>query len=139
MKSPEGAPAPGELFSAEDFFEGPRRRLSRPQPTAALDAYTLSLEIELVDRDRQSDERQTTLGRVPASPSRNDNRSTRVLVGDASRALLNHVTSSRYRQECTNAMRRPHREWRLRAKVGLLRRRALTVRKLFQGGMMDCL
>ena len=133
LKSPEGAPAPGELFSTYTrFFEGPRRRPTKPQPTAALDAYTLSLEIELY---RPVDGRHSPWADVPASAI-----AERQSVYSGTGVL---------REQCyefpipAGVFERvddlTSRSWRLRAKVMASRRVGgrLQFAKLFQGGVMD--
>ncbi len=134
VRSPEGAPAPGELFSTYTrFFEGPRRRPTKPQPTAALDAYTLSLEIELY---RTVNERHSPWADVPASAI-------------AERQSVYSGTGVLREQECyeflipAGVFERvddlTSRSWRLRAKVMASRRVGgrLQFAKLFQGGVMD--
>ena len=134
VKSPEGAPVPGELFSTYTrFFEGPRRRPTKPQPTAALDAYTLSLEIELY---RTVNERHSPWADVPASAI-------------AERQSVYSGTGVLREQECyefpipAGVFERvddlTSRSWRLRAKVMASRRVGgrLQFAKLFQGGVMD--
>ena len=133
LKSPEGAPAPGELFSTYTrFFEGPRRRPTRPEPTAALDAYTLSLEIELY---RPVDGRHSPWADVSASAI-----AERQSVYSGTGVL---------REQCyefpipAGVFERvddlTSRSWRLRAKVMASRRVGgrLQFAKLFQGGVMD--
>ena len=138
VRSPEGSPAPGELFSTYTrFFEGPRRRPTRPEPTAALDAYTLSLEIELY---RTVNERHSPWADVPASAI-----AERQSVYSGTGVLREQSSS----QPCyefpipAGVFERvddlTSRSWRLRAKVMASRRVGgrLQFAKLFQGGVLD--
>ena len=138
LKSPEGAPAPGELFSTYTrFFEGPRRRPTRPEPTAALDAYTLSLEIELY---RTVNERHSPWADVPASAiaERQSVYSGTGVLREQSSSLPCYefpIPAGVFERvdDLTS------RSWRLRAKVMASRRVGgrLQFAKLFQGGVMD--
>ena len=137
LKSPEGAPAPGELFSTYTrFFEGPRRR-PRPEPTTALDAYTLSLEIELY---KPVDGRQSRWADVPASAmaERQSVYSGTGVLREQSSSLPCYefpIPAGVFERvdDLTS------RSWRLRAKVMASRRVGgrLQFAKLFQGGVMD--
>ena len=140
VKSPEGAPAPGELFSMYTrFFEGPRRRPARPEPTAALDAYTLSLEIELF---RTVDGRHSGFYNLAASDiaERQSVYSGTGVLREQSSSLTCcefPIPAGVFERVDDLTDRGP--PWRLRAKVMASRRVGgrLQFAKLFQGGVMD--
>ena len=142
VKSPEGSPAPGELFSTYTryFPEGPRRRPARPEPTTALDAYTLSLELELWKRTPAPAQKGRRRRRAP-TPQKTEIKSiwvgagTCIDSGPNSGAYEFAIPAGVY----DKAMGFEHREWRLTAKVMASRRvdGRLQFAKLFKGGIMD--
>ena len=141
VKSPEGAPAPGELFSTYTryFPEGPRRRPARPEPTTALDAYTLSLELELWKRTPAPAQK----GRRRRAPTPQKTEIKSIWVG-AGTCIDSGPNSGAYEFAIPagvydKAMGFEHREWRLTAKVMASRRvdGRLQFAKLFKGGIMD--
>jgi hypothetical protein len=142
VKSPEGSPAPGELFSTYTryFPEGPRRRPARPEPTTALDAYTLSLELELWKRT-PAPAQKGRRSRAKVTPPKTDIKSiwtgagTFIDAGPNSGAYEFAIPAGVY----DKAMGFEHREWRLTAKVMASRRvdGRLQFAKLFKGGIMD--
>ena len=140
-KSPEGSPAPGELFSTYTryFPEGPRRRPARPEPTTALDAYTLSLELELWKRTPAPAQK----GRRRRAPTPQKTEIKSIWVG-AGTCIDSGPNSGAYEFAIPagvydKAMGFEHREWRLTAKVMASRRvdGRLQFAKLFKGGIMD--
>ena len=141
VKSPEGAPAPGELFSTYTryFPEGPRRRPARPEPTTALDAYTLSLELELWKRTpapaQKGRRKRATTPQKTEIKSIWTGAGTFIDAGPNNGAYEFDIPAGVY----DKAMGFEHREWRLTAKVMASRRvdGRLQFAKLFKGGIMD--
>lgn len=140
-KSPEGSPAPGELFSTYTryFPEGPRRRPARPEPTTALDAYTLSLELELWKRTpapaQKGRRKRATTPQKTEIKSIWTGAGTFIDAGPNNGAYEFDIPAGVY----DKAMGFEHREWRLTAKVMASRRvdGRLQFAKLFKGGIMD--
>ena len=141
VKSPEGSPAPGELFSTYTryFPEGPRRRPARPEPTTALDAYTLSLELELWKRTpapaQKGRRKRATTPQKTEIKSIWTGAGTFIDAGPNNGAYEFDIPAGVY----DKAMGFEHREWRLTAKVMASRRvdGRLQFAKLFKGGIMD--
>ena len=141
VRSPEGAPAPGELFSTYTryFPEGPRRRPARPEPTTALDAYTLSLELELWKRTpapaQKGRRKRATTPQKTEIKSIWTGAGTFIDAGPNNGAYEFDIPAGVY----DKAMGFEHREWRLTAKVMASRRvdGRLQFAKLFKGGIMD--
>ena len=141
VKSPEGSPAPGELFSTYTryFPEGPRRRPARPEPTTTLDAYTLSLELELWKRTpapaQKGRRKRATTPQKTEIKSIWTGAGTFIDAGPNNGAYEFDIPAGVY----DKAMGFEHREWRLTAKVMASRRvdGRLQFAKLFKGGIMD--